>query len=529
MSRTRNSALNLFSSMSTSVITLFISFITRTFFIHYLGSNYLGINSIFSNIMNLMSLMELGFGSAIVYSLYKPISQNDNEKIKSIAYFYRKTYQIIGWFILGFSLAIMLILPIIIKDFDTFERMKLNPYLVYTLFILSNVSNYWFFSYKISVFKAFQKSYLINFKSIFFSILAATVQIISLLFFKNYVIYIFLDFLFIILERLYFVFVINKYYPFLNEKNIQPLSIFEKDGIYKNVQAVFLNKLNNVIISISDNLVLAYFFNLELVGLYSNYLIPFSMFMTISTNIFSSISASIGNVDSQQDKKLAFRVFTNINFITFWVYSISAIFYMTLMNIFIKLWIGVEYIIEPYIFMGVKIEVSYLMGLVIFLNGFKNFYSTFRYSSGLIKDMRYVPVFGSIVNIVMSILLAPNYGIYGVISGTIFSSILTFMIVDPIIIYRKYFGKRIAEYWWKEMLPKLIQIPLYIVISYNFLRIIEIDNFLTFISFTFFLFISLISLLILINYRSKDLKFLFRLIKQLIGEFLSKFSKYFNL
>ena len=241
-SRTKNSARNASVAIITKIIYIIMNFICRTFFIKLLGSEYLGINGLFTNILTMLSFAELGIGTAIIYKMYKPIADDDHERIKTLLHFYKKTYAIIGIVILIIGLSIIPFLNNFIKEVP---NIKENLIVIYILF-LSNTSISYFFAYKKSIITGYQKEYILNIITLIVTIILDIVQIIFLYLTHDYIIYLLLQILATIIENVIASIKANKLYPYIKDKEYKKLAKDEQKSIFKDVKSLFFYLFSHI-------------------------------------------------------------------------------------------------------------------------------------------------------------------------------------------------------------------------------------------------------------------------------------------
>ena len=207
--RTSYSIKNSISSIASNIIIMLLGFIAQTVFIKLLGSEYLGLNSLFLNIISMLSITELGISSAIIYNLYKPLNDDNKEDIKSLMLFYKKCYFVIAFIILVIGLIILPFLNIIVGTHNIEENIKI----IFMLFISDSIFTY-LFSYKRSLLIADQKNYVINITHIICLIILNIIQISILFIFKNYYIYLIISILFKVIENISISLIVNHKYPY---------------------------------------------------------------------------------------------------------------------------------------------------------------------------------------------------------------------------------------------------------------------------------------------------------------------------
>ncbi len=435
-SRTTNTVLNFISSVGGQVIVMIMSFVVRTFFIKTLGKEYLGINGLFSNILSLLSLAELGVGSAILFKLYTPIAREDKKRITVLMNFYKTAYRYIGIAVAILGLCMLPFLPILIKDYDTLSRLGINSSFIYILYLLNTVSSYLFLAYKSAIIKAHQKEYIINVISYVVTVIKGIVQIIVLLIGCKFEVYILVSIVFIILQNCIYALAANKMYPFINEKPEEKLSRKETKEIVKDCTALFFYKLNTVVLKSTDNIVLSVFMGLNEVALYSNYYIFYTTIQTLFAKIYNAVSHSLGNLHTTNKQNHEYTIFKIVDMITVIFGGTAFVGIFVVGDEFIETWIGAQWIIgQPFCF---------LLGLEIYTLAIRTALSKYRATMGLFQQAKYRPLAGMIINVILSVVLANIWGISGVILATIIADWATFMWFDPIIIFKYGFKGRFS-------------------------------------------------------------------------------------
>jgi hypothetical protein len=187
MSRIENTSKNFVFSLLATVVTAITSFVSRTVFIHTIGVDYLGANSLFTNVLSMLSLTELGISSAIGFSLYAPLARKDVPAIKALMQFYKRAYQIIALVIAILGLSLLPFLKYIIKDPGNIRHI---PF-IYIVFLYNTAVSY-LFTYKTTLLVADQKSYVMTNMTAVINIITVAVQTTILLLFRNYFVYLIL-------------------------------------------------------------------------------------------------------------------------------------------------------------------------------------------------------------------------------------------------------------------------------------------------------------------------------------------------
>lgn len=455
-SRTKNMILNIATGTAGEIIQLLLQFICRTIFIYTLSAEYLGINGLFENILKLLSLTELGFGSALIYSMYKPIAEGDQKQICALMNLYRKIYSIIGCIILGLGLLLVPFLPYLIKGGTSIPNLSL----IYILVLLNSVSTY-FLGYRSSIINASQKKYITISIQKIFAVAEVLLKTFILLYFKAYIIYLCIGIICNVCSNITQYIVANKMYPYLKEDKKALPNATERKEIFKNTKAMAMHKIGSVIVTGTDNLLISAFVNIASVGIYSNYTLILNSVSRFTDLIGSTMTASVGNLVATCDMKRVYKTYCKITFMNIWIHGFCACCFMTLFNAFITVWIGNQFTFPEYVVALIVIN--------RFLTGFRDSTLIFRDAMGLFWYDRYKPILEIIVNLVVSIILVQFIGISGVFLGTIVSSIGVCCWIEPYVLF-KYGFKMKVSYYYLKVIPFVI--PFFI--STILLYVIEI-------------------------------------------------------
>lgn len=433
-SRTQNSIRNVKTGAIVQLINRLMVFVVRTVFVKTLNVDYLGVNGLFTNILTLLSFAELGIGTAIIFNLYKPIAVNDKEKIKSLMLIYKKSYNAIGIIIMFLGICVIPFLPIIIKDTPDIRE---NLIFIYFLFLL-NTSLSYFFTYKKSIIIAHQKQSVINNIDSFFYFLKSILEIIILTTTKNYILYLITSIIAVFVENIVLSIKADKMYPYLKEKDVSVLTKEERKSIFHDVKSLVVYKFGGIIMKGTDNILISSLINVTTVGLCSNYTMIVNAIKSIISTALSGITASVGNLNVAENAEKKENVFYQLMFVDYVVYSFSAIAFMVLLNPFIELWLGSEYVMSFYI--------PFVLAINFFVEGLRNSGYIFRTAFGLFQKGKITPYIGAISNIVFSIVFCKLLGIVGVFIGTIIAQLISYSWIDPFIIHRYEFKTSFKKY-----------------------------------------------------------------------------------
>lgn len=483
MTRTQNSFFNFLTNFGASLLVVLLNFVTRSVFINTLGTTYLGLEGLFTNILSMLSLAELGFGSAIVFKLYKPIEERDQRRIQILMKLYRQVYRIVGAVITAAGLCLIPFLPVLVKDYGSLAARGLNAVVVYLIYLFNSASSYWFFAYKTEFMKATQKSYILNIVGYAVSIGSSLAQMLALMLTHNFYIYILAQVAFTVLRNLIYALVCDKRHPYLRQKVEERVTREELREFWKDCSALLLYRLSNVVIGGSDNIVLSALCGLETVGLYSNYLAINTSLDNLMYSFLRSIQASLGSLYAAGNLEWSRRIFRVVNFFTVWLYGVGAIGLAVLTNEFISLWPGVgpAFVVTSWTHNGVTVRtpVALLLGIVAFVTGQKYYCGSFRNAMGLFQQLKYRPVASVLVNLFFSILLVPYLGMAGCLVSTIIAALSVNLIVDPLIIHRHALQQSPKGYYLRNLLYKAV-LAAAGVLTWYLCRLIPLGGYLGF-------------------------------------------------
>jgi len=412
--------------MGTLLVGIF-QFVGRVVFIQFLSDEYLGISSLFTNILSLLSLAELGIGTAICFSLYEPLAESDFEKIKSILSFLRKTYFIIGIVIMGAGLVLLPFLPYLIKE--NTELVNIN--VIYILYVLQSATSYWFWGYKSILLQADQKLYLIKSYQVAANVVTITLQLISLVIFRDFLLYSILGLTANIFTNMAAAHAVDRIYPYMREKGYCPLEKAEKKKIFKDVFGMSFFKINTTVVNSTDNLMISAFIDIRSVALYGNYQIVISGISQVAMQLFGGITATVGNLFVEDSREKSEFIFRCLQFLSYWIYSFIGIGIIVFINPVIQRFFGKSRLFGQGL---VLLQVIYFI-----INGFQRTSFIYRDACGLFWKGKMRPIATVILNIFFSLIFVMRIGLAGVVLGTIVSWLFTTWWYDPILIYRNVF------------------------------------------------------------------------------------------
>lgn len=445
--RTRYSFWNIVVSIGAQFINIILLFFCRQIFLRYLSEEYLGVNGLFTNILTVFSLSELGIGTAMMYGMYKPVAENDEDKICRLMNLYKKLYFLVGSIVLILGLLLFPFLEYLIKE-NNIPHIKR----IYLLYLADSVLSY-FFSYKQTLIQAYQKAYIVSGISQAIRCIQNLMQIFLLIYFANYYMYLVVQISCQIGTNVVLALVADRMYPFLKNNKKDLPSKEEQIDLFRQVKATGIHKFGGVFVSNTDNLLISAFVGLSMVGIYSNYKMILNSLRLMMSYIYNAFTASIGNMAAVESKKKILEIYNSLNFMMAILYGWMSICLLLLFNLFIGNFFGDRFILA---FPTVSIIV-----VEFYLHGMRQMTLRFRDGMGLYWYDRYKPIFEVIINLVFSVILVQRYQIAGVLLGTIISTLATNFWIEPYILMR--YG--IGENWEKNLLNYFVRYLYYAVFT----------------------------------------------------------------
>ena len=448
LERTKNTKRNMLWGVVNKTIKIICPFFIRTIIIKKLGVEYLGLNSMFTSLLSVLSLFELGFDTAVVYIMYGAVAADDKKKLKALFFYFRRIYWAVGLAILCVGLICVPFLPYFIENIDQVPA-EINIYWLYLLFLAQTVSSYFFGGYRNSIFHAFQRQDIINNIMSIVTCLFFVIQFILLFLFKNYYYYAFTLPIISIFNNILIFYASRKNYPDIYPEG--KLSKGEKKELVKIVKGCFFSKIGGVLSTSFDNLIISTFLGLSILAYYSNYSYIVTAIQGFMVVLYTSIQAGIGNSVILDEKEKNYHNMRIITFVYDWVLGWCTYCLVFLFQPFITLWIGSEGIFPK--------TTLLLICMNFYISSQDAILGVYKAALGIWWKDRYRCIVGGIfnlcVNVLMVLLLKP-YGAYTALSGVVISTILSqIFILTPWatwIVFKEYFRKGLREYITQLML-----------------------------------------------------------------------------
>ncbi|MBO5209436.1 MAG: polysaccharide biosynthesis protein [Lachnospiraceae bacterium] len=467
MSRVQQSAKNIFFGYISNIVILVMGFFQRTVFIEVLGRTLLSVNGLYTDVLSMLSLAELGIGTALNYSLYKPVANHDYEKIKSYMQLYKKAYLAIAGIIAVIGLAITPFLPYIIKERSGLTVEELTLY--YLIFLFNTVSTY-FVAYKYSLVNAEQRNYIQTNITTITKIVTVFAQIIILLVTKNFLLYLLTQAAVELLQKIAVSIYFNKLYPYLRDKNVKKLEKEETDIVVTKTKALMFHKIGDVARLSTDSIIITYFINVDLVGIVGNYTYIITYVSNFVSVIFNSVISGFGNLVATESKEKQYSIFKVYRFFACWMYGFASVgFWLLLTPLVTGLWLDDSWKIGQTILSLILIDFYFKGGRVVLIN--------FKIAAGVFEQDKYLSLIQGGVNLVLSIIGAKYIGLAGVYVGTVVSGVLA-NLIQPVIVYRDCFSKNVWSYF-KDSLKYIVTILgiLLVLIPINNLIMAQVNLF----------------------------------------------------
>ena len=436
MGRVRQAGKNIFFGYISNFIILFMGFLQRHVFIMVLGRTLLGVNGLYTDILSMLSLAELGIGSALNYSLYKPVAEGNLEKIKSYMRLYRKAYLTIAGVITVIGLAITPFLPYLLKERGGISVRQLTVY--YLIFLFNTVSTY-FVAYKYSLANAQQRNYIQTNIATITKIVTVFAQIIILFLTKNFLLYLLTQAAVELVQKIFVSLYFNRLYPYLQDKKAAKLSKEETDVVVTKTKALMFHKIGDVARLSTDSVIITYFMNVDWVGIVGNYTMIITYAVNFISVIFNSVISGFGNLVATEAKEKQYAMFRVYRFFACWLYGFAAVgFWLLLTPLVTGIWLDESWKLGQTVLTLILVDLYFKGGRTVLVN--------FKIAAGVFEQDKYLSLFQGGVNLVLSIIGIRYIGLAGVYVGTVVSGVMA-NVIQPVIIYRDCFGKNVWNYF----------------------------------------------------------------------------------
>lgn len=409
--RAQNAARNIFFGVILKIYQIIIPFVMRTIMIYYMGMEYLGLNSLFTSVLSVLNLAELGVGGAMVYSMYRPIVEDDRDRIRSLMRLYRTYYRIIG---LVIAVVGIILTPFIPKLIHGSVPVGMNVYILYLMNLAATVLTYWLFAYKNCILDAYQRTDIVSKITLLTNTVMYALQAWTVMSLHNYYAYVMMLLLGQILNNCLVALSANRMYPDLKPgKKLDSKSV---KVINQRIRDLFTSKFSGMIVSSSDTLVISAFLGLTVLAEYQNYYYILSSVMGVIEIVFASVTAGIGNSLVAEPEEKNLRDFTKLTFIVSWVSAFASNCFLNLYQPFMQLWVGNKH----------TLDYGVVICLVVFfyISEVNRVFNVYKDAGGIWHKDRYRTLVTAIANLGMNLIMVQFWGVYGVVLSTVLSWML---------------------------------------------------------------------------------------------------------
>lgn len=443
ISRTKNASKNFIWGIANKLFAILAQFIIRIIILHWLGEAYLGLNGLFTSVLSVLSLTELGVGSALVFNMYRAIAEDDDVKICALMRYYRKCYYIIGCVVLVIGCALFPVIPYI-ANIDLPN--DINIYILYAIYLFGTVVTYFLFAYRNSIVEAYQRNDIISKISLSANVILYGLQLTILLLFQNYYVYVCVIPAINILINVVTAIASKKIFP--QYKPVGELSKEIKIDISKKVKALFSYKVGNIVSNSADNIVVSSFLGLVILGKFSNYYYIITTLFALFAIYYNAMTAGIGNSIATESVEKNLHDFDKLSFIQAWLCGFCATCLLCLMQDFMTMWMGKDMLFE----FGV------VVCFVIYFYFWKiqDVVYIFKDAGGIWEKDRWRPLISATINLALNLALVHFIGVYGILLSTVFCCIAVDLPWGTYVLFKSYFQTSSKSYYLKLVLYTLL-------------------------------------------------------------------------
>ena len=450
-SRFQNTWKNFRFGVAAQIVITLLGFVSRTIFIHVLSEDYLGVNGLYASILNVLSLTELGLSDIVVYSLYKPLAEGDEKQLTALMGYYKTIYRVIALAVAVIGLALVPVLRLLVKS----EIDQYHLVLYYLMFLTNSVCSY-LLVYKSSIIHADQKRYLISGYEMLFKFLTVALQVVCLLAFRNFTVYLFIQIAMTVTNNLFISRKADQLYPFLKKK--EPLDQEKKKSIFRDVRYMFSYKAGGQLLNSTDNLYISSLISTATCGLYDNYLMIQGMVSAYTTIISQSVLGSLGNLNATAEPRQKKQVFDAYSMAFTCIATFCSAALLVMYNPFILLWAGEKWLLP--------MQTVAVICLNFFLPNVLVPVWNFRNTTGLFRETKNILLYAAAINLVLSYLLGVRWGLTGILAATSVSRLLTSFWFEPYILHKKVFATSSMPFFLRQAVHLAIVAVSFLLISW---------------------------------------------------------------
>lgn len=414
---------------------LFLSFFSRKIFLEHLGPEFLGLIGTLGNILGFLSLAELGVGTATAFNLYKPLQNADKAKINELVSVFGFLYRRIGTVILILGIVISAFFPLIFKNIELPIALAVLAFYAY---LTSSLISY-FINFRQIILSADQKGYVVTGYLQGANFVRVVIQMLLALYWGNYYAFIGIELVFSVIACIILNRRIDNEYPWLEiSQKAGREALPRNEALVSNIKQVFVHKFAYFVLRQSDQIFIYAFVSLRMVAFYGNYTIIIDKLSQAVDSALGSFGAGVGNLIAEGEKDRIRKVFWEVLSLRFIVAGIIGFCCYHLIEPFISLWLGTDYILDR--------NILILLLITVFITMTRGAVDMFKEGYGLFADT-WAAAAEAIINLTVTLLTAPKYGICGILLGKIVSTLLIVVLWKPYYLYKNGFKENVLHYW----------------------------------------------------------------------------------
>ncbi len=450
----KKSILNVATAIFFRIALVLLGLFTTRYLIKIIGNEANGLNSLYTSIVGFLSIAELGVGTAISFSMYKPITEGNKEKVAAIYRLFVKIYLIIGTIIFVAGLCIMPALKFLAKDYN-----GQNLHLTFFIMLVSVVATY-LFSAKVSVIDAFKNNYISTALNSFSLILQYALQITVLFATKSFVAFLLCRVVAALVHWLLVEIVFRKKYGALT-KIKSKIDGETKTEIVKNTKAMFFHKIGTVLVNTADSLIISAMLGVAILGKYSNYITVMTAMTGTITLFFTPLTAIIGHLCAKEDEEKQKKYFNFLLYLNFIIGTVFFLGYYAVIDDVVAIFFGGDLLMGK--------SVSFIITVNYFIQFMRQVVLLFRDATGTFYHDRFKPLIEGVVNVVLSIIFAKFFGVVGVLVATVITNLLICHVVEPLVLFKKAFHSSPKKHYLQNYLFILVFVLL--LVGLNFIMV----------------------------------------------------------
>ncbi|MCL2676418.1 MAG: polysaccharide transporter [Streptococcaceae bacterium] len=462
MMRTANSLRNMSTAAVQILITIVLRFVAQSYFVHILGLKYQGLNGLFSSIIGMLGMAELGLGTAILFNMYGFIAKKDTDTIQALLRFYKWCYRFVALIVAVFGLILLPFLPMMV-DMSSISE---NVYIIYLLFLIDAVVSY-LFIYKQSILIAHQKTHVITMADLAYNIVYNLGQIALLILTHNFTLILMIVIVLQVMKNIWINAIADKRYPYIKEKKVSKLKASIAHNFFKQMRGQVFHIFGGFVVFGTDSLVISSFLGLKVMGLYSNYLLITNTLNNFFLQIVGAVTPSVGDLLTEHNDDESFAVHKKLSFVCFWLYSFASVSIFVIMQPFINLWLGEGFLLPT--------TVLFVIALNFYVQGMRSPMTVFQQAAGIFYENRFVPLMEAAVNLVATLLFVQWFGLAGVLMGTVLCTMVLYGYSFPKYTFVPIFKREVSVYV-KEQVSYLLSFALVFAFTAGLAHFVHVNN-----------------------------------------------------